>query len=282
MRIESRETLTAGPGEAAFICEVRLPALAQKSGVALATKIGTYLKAFFETRDTMSAACAPLSALEWRIVCPEGLKAGLQWMRADLAHELFGHDEGAEAGKGAVTLTAETAADTPAEAAAGSTAAQTEAVSASAAQTAAPSTEDKIPTLSLDLAGFRDDVKTIAESLRSGPSITVEIARFREEMDDMSEHLRHCVDAAAARVETAAGKAEAAARAMPDIDRFELVMARNEASAAMLEHGVGRALGMLMEACEKIAGQEGRTRVLPAPADAPERWDTVTGERYVA
>ena len=281
MRIESPQDLTAGPGDASFICTVRLPALAHKSGAALAGKVGAYLKAFFETRDTMSAVCAPLSALEWRIVCPEGLKAGLQWMRADLAHELFGHDEGAEAGKGAVTLTAETAAETPAEAAAGGTAAQTEAASVSAAKTAAPSAEDAIPTLSLDLAGFRDDVKTIAESLRTGPSITVEIARFREEMDDMAEHLRHSMDAAADKVSDAAGKVEAAARAMPDIDRFELVMARNEDSAAMLEHGVGRALGMLMEACEKIAGPDGKARALPAPADDPERWDTVSGDRYV-
>lgn len=275
MRIESPHELSAGPGESAFVCAVHPPVSGRRSAAALTERIGTYLKAFFESRDTMSAACAPLSALEWRIVCPEGLKAGLQWMRADLAHALFGQDLDVEAGKGAVTLIAEAAAETSTEAVAAP-------VSVSAAQTAAPSDESEIPTLSLDLAGFRDDVKAIAESLRSGPSITVEIARFREEIDDMAEHLRHSMDQTAARVEAAAGKAEAAARAMPDIDRFELVMARNEASAAMLEHGVGRTLGMLMEACEKIAGQEGRTRVLPAPADAPERWDIVTGERYVA
>jgi hypothetical protein len=281
MRIVSLDEIEPGPGECARTLEVHLPRLPDAASKVLAAKVEDFLKAFLTGSEVLAARAARTGPLAWRVTCSAGLAAGLEWIRADIATALFGADAGpepdAEALKGgAVTLIAGVLDEAPAAAA------ETPPRTASAATMPTMSGPDPI---ALDLAGFRDDIGAIAAELRSGSSIGFEIARFREEIDDMAEHMRHNIDAAAGRMESAAERVERAARAVPDPDRMELIMARNEASAAILERGVGQALGMLMDACRTItesADAAGHRRALPAPDDADGDDAPLRGDRYVA
>ncbi|TRO97237.1 hypothetical protein FKB34_01140 [Glycocaulis profundi] len=278
MRIVSLDEIEPGPGECSRTLEVHLPRLPDAASKVLAAKVEDFLKVFLTDSEVLAARAARTGPLAWRVTCSAGLAAGLEWIRADIAAALFGADAGpepdAEALKGgAVTLIAGVLDEAPAPAA------ETPAKPADAAAMSGPD------PITLDLAGFRDDIATIAAELRSGSSIGFEIARFREEIDDMAEHMRHNIDAAAGRVESAADRVERAARAVPDPDRMELIMARNEASAAILERGVGAALGMLMDACRTItesADAAGQRRALPAPEDAEGDDAPLRGDRYVA
>jgi hypothetical protein len=281
MRIVSLDEIAPGPGECSRTLEVHLPRLPEPAAKALAAKVEDFLKAFLTGSEVLAARAARTGPLAWRVTCSSGLAAGLEWIRADIATALFGADAGPEPDaealkRGAVTLIAGVLDAAP------EPAAKAPAAADPAATMPAMSGPDPI---ALDLSGFRDDIRTIAAELRSGSSIGFEIARFREDIDDLAEHMRHNIDAAAGRVESAADRVEKAARAVPDPDRMELIMARNEASAAILERGVGQALSMLMDACRTLsetAETAEQRRALPAPdgeagEDAPLR-----GDRYVA
>jgi hypothetical protein len=278
MRIVSLDEIEPGPGERSCTLEVHLPRLPDAASKVLAVKVEDFLKVFLTGSEVLAARAARTGPLAWRVTCSAGLAAGLEWIRADIATALFGADAGpepdAEALKGgAVTLIAGVLDEAPAPAA------ETPAKAATMPTMSGPD------PIALDLAGFRDDIATIAAELRSGSSIGFEIARFREEIDDMAEHMRHNIDAAAGRVEIAADRVERAARAVPDPDRMELIMARNEASAAIIERGVGAALGMLMDACRTLsetADATGQRRALPAPEQADGDDAPLRGDRYVA
>lgn len=263
MDLTDLQRIEPGPGETAHTLSVTLPALPPPADTVLLEKVEHYLRAFLIACDRLDARACRTGPLRYRIVCATGLSAGLEWIRADLAGALFGveADAGSDGASGAVSLRAhapepyedyvcdaiergpaEPSADLPA-------------LSALVRDDApAPENEAEPFTLALDLAGFRQDVAMIADQLRSGPSIATEIAAFRDEVDDMAEGLRHTLDAASERIERAAERAACAAAALPDPDRFELIMARNEASAAILERGVAQALSMLTDACRAISG----------------------------
>lgn len=109
----------------------------------------------------------------------------------------------------------------------------------------------------LDIAGelsrFREDLGQIAQSLTGHEALRESVERFREEMSDMSEVFAERVTTAAGAIDHAAQRIEASAALMPDPDRLELVLTRNEASAAILERGVRQSLTLLLQAVETMA-----------------------------
>ncbi|WP_375284887.1 hypothetical protein [Marinicauda pacifica] len=109
----------------------------------------------------------------------------------------------------------------------------------------------------LDIAGelsrFREDLGQIAQSLTGHEALRESVDRFREEMSEMSEIFAERVTNAAGTIDHAAQRIEASAALMPDPDRLELVLTRNEASAAILERGVRQSLTLLLQAVETMA-----------------------------
>ena len=93
----------------------------------------------------------------------------------------------------------------------------------------------------------------IAGTLTGHEALRESVERFRGEIDELCEAFSERVTHAADAIEHAARRVEASAAMIPDPDRLELVLTRNEASAAILERGVRQSLSLLLQAVETMA-----------------------------
>ncbi|TGY90402.1 hypothetical protein E5163_04575 [Marinicauda algicola] len=122
-----------------------------------------------------------------------------------------------------------------------------------ARESAGPAQESGEGDVASELARFREDMRAIAGTLTGHEALRESVERFRGEIDELCEAFSERVTHAAHAIEHAARRVEASAAMIPDPDRLELVLTRNEASAAILERGVRQSLSLLLQAVETMA-----------------------------
>lgn len=120
---------------------------------------------------------------------------------------------------------------------------------------------------------FRDDIRTIARSMHGGQDLRKTMKAFQTELKSVSAEFREDLSEAVHSIQDAAERVEMASALIPDPDRFELLMARNEASTVILERGVRQALELILEAVDGMAARgvmPGRAISDQSAADEPE------------
>lgn len=227
----------AGEDEAwSHLLSVELPEI--EGSDRLVEHVDRYVRLYLQ-------AFAPLKACHVRLApATYGLNAegmsteALDAVRADLASRLFGEDEAWRVSLEMRPGAGQTEYELPVKAAV------PEPVSAEAA-------EDT--DIAVEMTHFREDMRAIADSLTGHEALRESVETFRAELGELTEAFSERVSHAAHAIENAAQRVEASAALIPDPDRFELVLTRNEASAAILERGVRQSLNLLLQAVETMA-----------------------------
>lgn len=104
-----------------------------------------------------------------------------------------------------------------------------------------------------DLDSFRNDIRTIARSLHGQSDLKETLVSFQSELQSLSSTFRDDLTDAVTSIQDAAERVEIASAMIPDPDRLELLMTRNEASAVILERGVRQSLELILEAVDALA-----------------------------
>ena len=102
---------------------------------------------------------------------------------------------------------------------------------------------------------FRDDIRMIARSMHGDKDLRETMTAFQKELKSVSAEFREDLSEAVNSIQDAAERVEFASALIPDPDRFELLMARNEASTVILERGVRQALELILEAVDGMAAR---------------------------
>lgn len=238
------------------ILHVELPEIDGRE--ALAEHVDRYVQLYLQAFPPLKARHVRLAAARFGLDAEEMSSAALDAVREDLAGRLFPESEAwrvrldREPGMG----------ETVYQPAGGG-------LDGFADEADAESWDDGAETdIAAELARFRQDMAGIAGTLSSHTELRDSVEAFRSELGELSEAFCERVTHAAHTIEDAAQRVEASAALMPDPDRFELVLTRNEASAAILERGVRQSLSLLLQAVETMAERgalPARTR-LAAPA----------------
>lgn len=216
------------------ILGVELPDTAERE--RLLDHIDTYVRLYLQGFGPLAGAHARLGAARYGLDAEAISDDAIEAMRADLAGRLFPGDEAWR-----VTLSE---AVRPQEA---------DYLAAGRAEQEEISVSGDEVDIAAELARFREDLGAIAGSLAGHDDLRDSVEVFRAEMAEMSEAFTERVTHAAGTIEDAARRVEASAALMPDPDRLELVLTRNEASAAILERGVRQSLTLLLQAVETMA-----------------------------
>lgn len=225
------------------ILSVELPEIAGRE--RLVDHVDTYVRLYLKGFGPLAAAHARLGPARYGLDAEAMSSAALDAVRDDLAARLFAEDEAWR-----VVL-----APVP-----GAREAVYQPAREREADWEEPSSGDgpgEQPDAEIDIAAelsrFRTDLGHIANSLTGHDDLRESVEAFRAEMAEMSEAFTERVTHAAGTIEDAARRVEASAALMPDPDRLELVLTRNEASAAILERGVRQSLTLLLQAVETMA-----------------------------
>lgn len=250
MLITSRDRLEPRAGEHAYVMRLSLPAHRDtRQDDALSEHIDSFVRLYLTRFDARTTRAARTGALRWMLVSRSQKMAEMEAVRAELELTLFG--AGPAESRGQVVLV-----EVPVEEDTG------EYVPATP-EAAAPGTEAAAPSLSLqeEMAAFRADMKDIAASLH-GCDVGGALNAFRVDLDQLATRLETGIADAAGRVEGAAEKLELATARLPDADRLELALTRNDASAAMIASGLQESLKLLLKAVEGLErqGAAGRAR----------------------
>lgn len=264
MLITSQDRLEPRTGEHAHALKIILPA-GRKPGQedALAEHIDSFVRLYLSRFDTRSLRASRTGPLRWAIVSSAQSMITLEQVRSELETALFGSQRSDDAGQIALIgqrveedegeyVTAEPrAATVPVE-----DEADEWALGAAAERLQPSGTED---TLRAELDAFRTDMRAIAEGMK-GPPLHDVLDSFREGLEALSAQMEARLSQAADRVEGAAERVDAATARLPDPDRLELALTRNDASAALITSGLQESLKLLLKAVEGLERQSAVTQ----------------------
>lgn len=211
----------------------------------LVEHVDRYLRLYLQSFPPLKACHVRLGPATYGLDAAAVSRAGLDAMRADLASRLFTEDESWRVRLETRPVESESEYELPGQRA-GSDAGTGEALGRHG------SAGEEIDIAS-ELSDFRQDLRTIADSLTGHEALRESVESFRAELGEISEAFSERVTHAAHAIENAAQRVEASAAMIPDPDRLELVLTRNEASAAILERGVRQSLSLLLQAVEAMS-----------------------------
>lgn len=266
MLITSIDRLEPRGGEHAHTLKILLPA-SRKTGQdeALSEHIDSFVRLYLSRFENRTLRASRIGPLRWAIVSSAQSMTTLEQVRSELEAALFGSRPGEESGQVALVgrpveedegeyVAAQS--ETPAEADAGEDwiagrpEAEPEITQENPADIAAPQGEG----LQGELEAFRADMHAIAQSVK-GPPVSEALADFREALDALSERLESRLADAADKVDSAAERIDTATLRLPDPDRLELALTRNDASAALITSGLQESLKLLVKAVEGLERQ---------------------------
>jgi len=260
MLITSRDRLEPRAGEHAYALRITLPAARNaQQDTELAEHIDSFVRLYLTRFDSTLMRASRTGALRWMLVSGSQKMGEVEAARAELETALFGAGSG-EA-RGQVVLV-----ELPVEDEVGEyVPAIAEAPPAEQNDVLADNTvgEDGLSpsdsSLQAELKAFRADMREIAASL-SGADMAGALNTFRTDLDALAERMEAGISSAAGRVEGAAERIDAATARLPDADRLELALTRNDASAAMITNGLQESLKLLVKAVEGLERQSASGR----------------------
>lgn len=259
MLITSQDRLEPRAGEHAHVLKIILPT-GRRPGQdnALAEHIDSFVRLYLSRFETRALRASRTGPLRWAIVSSAHSMITLEQVRSELETALFGSQRGDDAGQIALIgkrveedegeyITAEPAASAPDV---DEDDAWTPAIEADEHRAGASPDE----VLRAELDAFRADMRAIAEGMK-GPPLHDALDSFREGLEALSTQMEARVSQAADRVEGAAERVDAATARLPDPDRLELALTRNDASAALITSGLQESLKLLLKAVEGLERQ---------------------------
>lgn len=266
MLITSIDRLEPRGGEHAHTLKILLPA-SRKPGQdeALSEHIDSFVRLYLSRFENRTLRASRIGPLRWAIVSSAQSMTTLEQVRSELEAALFGSRPGEESGQVALVgrpveedegeyVAAEPEAPAETDAGedwiAGRPEAEPEIMPEGPADIAAPQGEG----LQGELEAFRADMHAIAQSVK-GPPVSEALADFREALDALSERLESRLADAADKVDSAAERIDTATLRLPDPDRLELALTRNDASAALITSGLQESLKLLVKAVEGLERQ---------------------------
>lgn len=263
MLITSRDRLEPCAGEHVYALRFTLPANRDVTrDEALIDHIDSFVRLYLTRFDSRAMRASRAAPLRWMLVSRAQTMGEIEKARAELEATLFGTGKGDGAGRAVlmeVPVEDEQEAYVPAVA-------LNESLTntpASPVEAVAPETESQVLTLADELAAFRADMKDIAGSLQ-GNDVTGALDSFRADLDALAGRLESGISEAAGRVEGAAERLDLITSRLPDADRLELALTRNDASAAMIANGLQESLKLLLKAVEGLERQSPQPKLLDA------------------
>lgn len=249
MLITSRDRLEPRAGEHTYALRVTLPEHRNTDQDALLTEhVDSFVRLYLTRFETRSVRASRTGPLRWLLVSGSQKMRELEAVRGELETALFGADR-----SGQIVLV-----EIPAEAdetdeyipAGADLAIVPESVSDAAA-----------PDLQAEIAAFRADMKEIAASLH-GTDVNGALDAFRSDLDALASRMETGIAEAAGRVEGAAERLDLAVSRLPDPDRLEIALTRNDASAALITNGLQESLKLLLKAVEGLERQNAKPKLL--------------------
>lgn len=252
MLITSRDRLEPRTGERAYALRISLPERrdAARDG-DLAEHIDSFVRLYLTRFDSAVIRASRTAPLRWTLVSGSKRIDEVEKARAELETTLFGNSKDNSSGQAILV-------ELPIEDDAGeyvpatqigeetNTATGLEQFAQEEAGPAGPET-----SLRDEIAAFRADMREIAASL-SGPDIHQALDSFRTDLSALAERMEGRMQEAAQRVEGAAERLDGIASRLPDADRLELALTRNDTSAAIISSGFHESLRLLLKAVEGL------------------------------
>lgn len=272
MLITSRDRLEPRAGEHAHTLKICLPA-ARKPGQddVLAEHIDSFVRLFLSRFDGRTLRASRIGPLRWAVVSNAHSMMTLEQLRAELETALFGSTQDAEAGQ--ITLIGQTVEEDEGEYVPATAGTDTPDLAGEedgwtvdeplVASEAGPDADSLPASLREELDAFRADMRAIAESMK-GPSLQGTLDGFRSGLDALAERMETCLGEAADKVDSAAERIDTATLRLPDPDRLELALTRNDASAALITNGLQESLKLLLKAVEGLERHGGAASAPPA------------------
>lgn len=261
MLITSQDRLEPRAGEHAHVLKIILPT-GRRTGQdnALAEHIDSFVRLYLSRFETRSLRASRTGPLRWAIVSSAQSMITLEQVRSELETALFGSQRGDDAGQ--IALIGQRVEEDEGEyiAAEPSTSAPAPSIVEEDEWTPAAQADEPLAptgpedTLRAELDAFRADMRAIAEGMK-GPPIHDALDSFREGLEAFSAQMDARLSQAADRVEGAAERVDAATARLPDPDRLELALTRNDASAALITSGLQESLKLLLKAVEGLERQ---------------------------
>lgn len=254
MLITSIDRLEPRGGEHAHTLKILLPA-SRKPGQdeALSEHIDSFVRLYLSRFENRTLRASRIGPLRWAIVSSAQSMTTLEQVRSELETALFGSRPGEEAGQ--IALIGQRVEEDEGEYVAAQPEAPAEADTGEEWVAAQPDeTACADEGLQGELETFRADMHAIAQSVK-GPPVSEALADFREALDALSERLESRLADAADKVDSAAERIDTATLRLPDPDRLELALTRNDASAALITNGLQESLKLLVKAVEGLERQ---------------------------
>lgn len=258
MLITSRDRLEPRSGEHAYALRFTLPVNRDtRQDEALAEHIDSFVRLYLTRFDARSTRAARTGALRWMLVSGSQKMAEMEKVRAELEVTLFGSSPADSRGQAVlVEIPVDPETEEYIPAAAGDLGGS----DLSAAPAAGPETAMSA-SLQEELAAFRADMREIASSLH-GVDLGSTLDTFRADLDGLARRMESGISEAAGRVEGAAERIDMATARLPDADRLELALTRNDASAVLISNGLQESLKLLLKAVEGLERQSAESRLL--------------------
>ncbi len=272
MLITSQDRLEPRAGEHAHMLKIILPA-GRKPGQdeALADHIDSFVRLYLSRFETRSLRASRKGPLRWAIVSSAQSMITLEQVRSELETALFGSQRSEDGGQ--IALIGQRVEEDEGEYIAAEPSASAAAPEQEEAWTPAAGTDAPLAAtgpedvLRAELDAFRADMRAIAEGMK-GPPLHDALDSFREGLEALSAQMEARISEAADRVESAAERVDAATARLPDPDRLELALTRNDASAALITSGLQESLKLLLKAVEGLERQSAGAQPAPHRAAA--------------
>lgn len=261
MLITSRDRIEPRAGEHAYALRLSLPPNRDPAqDTALAEHIDSFVRLYLTRYDARSTRATRTAALRWMLVSASQTMAEMEKVRAELETTLFGTGPSHLRGQ-AVLVEIPVEDEDEGEAYVPALAQDTAEAQAASAETDPSGAPESAGTLQEELAAFRADMREIATSLQ-GVDVKDALGSFRSELDTLAQRLESGISEAAGRVEGAAERIDLATARLPDADRLELALTRNDASAALISNGLQESLKLLLKAVEGLERQSAEPKLL--------------------
>ncbi len=265
MLITSIDRLEPRGGEHAHTLKILLPASrAQGQDEALADHIDSFVRLYLSRFESRTLRASRIGPLRWTIVSRAQSMASLEQVRAELETALFGSRRGDDGGQIALI-------GRPVEEDAGEYIAERPGEPAAVDQeedwtgAAAESLHEDAPLangLQAELEAFRADMRAIAQSVK-GAGLSDTLEEFRTGLDAVASRMEARLLDVADKVDSAAERIDTATLRLPDPDRLELALTRNDASAALISTGLQESLKLLLKAVEGLERHSAETGETP-------------------
>jgi hypothetical protein len=252
MLITSRDRLEPRSGEHTYTLRFTLPANRDPlQDDALAEHIDSFVRLYLTRFDARSTRAARTGPLRWMLVSGSQKMAEMEKVRAELEVTLFGSGDSGTRGQ---AILVETPAENEDEAYIPAMPEGSAAADLPAQAGTVPGPADGPDALREELAAFRADMREIAASFH-GADMGGTLDTFRAGLDALAQRMEAGISEAAGRVEGAAERIDMATARLPDADRLELALTRNDASAALITNGLQESLKLLLKAVEGLERQ---------------------------